>query len=300
MQIGFLFLLAFVIGLFVGVSATLENSFAQQEISPLQQWKKSVDIDALICKQGYLLLLKTHGDYPLCVLPMTYLKLVDRGFGNYDSSIMDNRPEMTDELLQTVVSHPGLMHHWHEMMQKNPSILMQVTDSWISQIRDDPDLLKNVLGPMTSDPKLRLALIDMMKNHSHMEIALKQNSEWMDSVHHPITYPEFVDGKRQLACDWCPEYQKYLDNESYNKLGNSDRMMYMMHEMWLDSELGHGLHSMMLQNPSHLRYMSEQAMNLMVDSVMDDEDLRLQMIGLLLEHRDFMNTIRHDSPQTKH
>ena len=57
---------------------------------------------------------------------------------------------------------------------------------------NDPDLLKNMLGPIASDPKLRLEMIDAMKNHSHMEIVLKQHSEWMDSVHHPVTNSETV------------------------------------------------------------------------------------------------------------
>ncbi len=293
-------MLALSIGFLVGFPATLESSFAQQDVSPHQQWKKSADLDELSCKQGYLLFLKTHGGYPMCVFPSTYLKLVDRGFGNYDRSIMDNRPEMMNVLMHTMVSHTGLMQHWHEMMQKNPLIMTQVTENWTSQIKNNPDLLKNVLGHLTSDPNLRLAMVDVMKSHSRMEVELKQNSEWMDSVHHPIVNPEFVDGERQSACDWCPEYKKHQNDESSIRFGNHDIMMDMMHEIWLDSELNHDLHSMMLQNPFHLRYMPEQLTNSMLNSVMDDEDLRLQMIDLLLQHRDFMNAIRHDSPETKH
>ena len=33
---------------------------------------------------------------------------------------------------------------------------------------------------------------------------------------------------------------------------------------------------------------------------MDDVDLREQMIELMLEHQDFMNSIRHDNPETEH
>lgn len=34
----------------------------------------------------------------------------------------------------------------------------------------------------------------------------------------------------------------------------------------------------------------------MLNAVMDDPDLRERMIELMLEHQDFMNSIRHDNP----
>ncbi len=265
---------------------------------PHQQWKKFADIDMLTCKSEHLLLQKTNGN-PLCVMPMTYLKLVDRGYGNYDSSIMGKRPAMLNDLMQSMVSNPSLMHHWHEMLQKNLTVLKQTSDDWISQIRDDPDLLKNVLGPMASDPKLRLEMIDSMKNHFHMEADLKQHSGWMDSVHHPVMNSETIDAMHYSVCSWCPEYQINSGQESLMRFANPDRMMDMMHVMWINSETNQDLHSMMLRNPSHMGRMFEQAMIPMLDSVMDHEDLRRQMIGLLLEHQDFMNEIRHDSPETK-
>jgi hypothetical protein len=56
---------------------------------------------------------------------------------------------------------------------------------------------------------------------------------------------------------------------------------------------------MMLQNPSHMGYMSQQMMNPMLDAVMGDEELRQQMIDLMLEHQDFMDTIRHDNTKSE-
>ena len=276
-----------------------ENSFAQKETSPHQQWKKFADIDMVTCKQGYLLILKTGGD-PLCVLPTTYLKLVDRGYGNYDSSIMSQRPAMSNDLMHAVISNESLMHHWHEMMQKNPTAKTQTAANWISHIRDDPDLLKNILGPIASDPKLRLAMIDAMENHTHMETSLKQHSEWMDSVHHPMIDPEKANGEDNFTCTWCTGYQTHANDEYLNKFANHDRMMTMMHAMWLNLKTSQDLHLMMLENSAHMGQMSEQMMDPVLDMVMDDEYLRQQMIDLLLEHQDFMNTIRHDNPETNH
>ena len=114
-----MFVIAF--GIFASI-VYFENSFAQKEMSPHQQWKKFADLDMLTCKPEQLLFQKTDGN-PLCVMPSTYLKLVDRGYGNYDSSIMSKRPAMSNDLMQSMVSNPSLMHHWHEMMQKNPAVM---------------------------------------------------------------------------------------------------------------------------------------------------------------------------------
>ena len=83
-------------------------------------------------------------------------------------------------------------------------------------------------------------------------------------------------------------------------IANSDRMMNMIHEMWVNSGVRHDVHKLILQNPSHIAQMSEQMMEQMLGKVMDDKVLRQQMIDLMLEHHDFMNTIRHDNPIQEH
>ena len=67
-----------------------EFSFAQQELSPHKQWEKFSDPDMLTCKSDFLLLQKYNGK-PACVMPNTYLKLVDRGFGSHNQSMIDKR-----------------------------------------------------------------------------------------------------------------------------------------------------------------------------------------------------------------
>jgi hypothetical protein len=61
------------------IPVLFDDSFAQQ-MSPHQQWKQFSNFDMMTCKEGHLLLQKTNG-YPSCVMPSTYLKLVDRGYG---------------------------------------------------------------------------------------------------------------------------------------------------------------------------------------------------------------------------
>ena len=103
-------------------------------MTPHQQWKKFADPDMLTCKPGHLLIQKTNGN-PACVMPSTYLKLIDRGYGSHNQSMMDKHPEMMNHLMNSVASNEKLMTHWHEMMQKNPTIMKHTMNDWISQIK---------------------------------------------------------------------------------------------------------------------------------------------------------------------
>ncbi len=338
------FVFLFVIILSIAISPTIfDNSFAQQ-MTPHQQWKKFADVDMMTCKPGHLLLQKNNGN-PTCVMPSTYLKLVDRGYGSHNQSMMEKHPQMMNHLMNSMASNEKLMNHWHEMMQKDPSMMMQTMDEWVLQIKDNSELLKNMLAPMTSDPELREKMIQIMKNHPQMENHLKSHSAWMDSVHQPITAgmghgsdSMMMDGgmcggksdgmknhtksmncsmdhddskmgcpmcekmheQRLANCPWCPDYKHHSMSSHSMHMSNSNHMMDMIHHMWINSEMTKDMHTMMIEDPSHMAMMSHQMMEPMLNAVMDDKDLREQMIELMLEHKDFMNSIRHDNPETEH
>ena len=327
----------------IAISPSLfETSFAQQ-MTPHQQWKKFADADMLTCKSGHLLLQKTNGN-PACVMPSTYLKLVDRGYGLHNQSVMDKNPEMMTHLMNSMASNEKIMHHWHEMMQKNPDVMMQTMDDWVLQIKDNSNLLKNMLAPMTSDPELREKMIYTMKNHPQMETHLKSHSMWMDSIHQPMSSSmghgsesmmdsgmcggksdgmgnhtksmncsmdhdnskmgcpmcEKMNEQRLANCPWCPDYKHHSMGSHSMTMSSSDKMMDMIHHMWINSEMTKDMHTMMLEDSSHMAMMSNQMMGPMLNAVMDDDDLREQMIELMLQHKDFMNSIRHENPTQEH
>lgn len=282
----------------VAVSPTLlENSFAQQNMSPHKQWKQFVDIDMINCKPGHLLLQKSNGN-PTCVIPSTYLELVHRGYGNHNQSIMDKRPEMMDNLMHNMMSNEKVMSHWHEMMQNDFYKMNQTMNSWISQMKKDPDLLKNMLAPMTNDSMLREKMIHTMQNHPQMETHLKSHSTWMDSIHQPMMGSGMGQGMHQSGCTWCPHYEHNSMNSHGMMMSGSNKMMDMIHQMWINPDMIQDMHTLMLEDPSHMAMMSNQMMEPMLNAVMDDEDLREQMIELMLQHKDFMNSIRHENPET--
>ena len=273
-----------------------ENSLAQQ-MTLHQQWKKFADIDMMTCKSGHLLLQKNNGN-PTCVMPSTYLKLIDRGYGNHNQSIMDKRPEMMNHLMNSMASNQNLMSHWHEMMQNDSNMMTKTMIDWVSQMKKNPELLKNMLGPMTSDPELRDKMIHTMKNHPQMEAHLKSHSAWMDSIHQPMMGSGMGQGMHQSGCMWCSNYEHNSMNSHEMMMSGSDRMMNMIHHMWINSEMTKDMHTMMLEDPSHMAMMSNQMMEPMLNAIMNDEDLRQQMIELMLQHKDFMNSIRHENPET--
>ena len=80
-----------------------ENSFVQQ-MTPHQQWKKFTDIDMVTCKSGLLLLQKNNGN-PTCVMHSTHLKLVDRGDGHHNQSIMEKHAKKMNHMKNSMTSN---------------------------------------------------------------------------------------------------------------------------------------------------------------------------------------------------
>lgn len=106
---------------------------------------------------------------------------------------------------------------------------------------------------------------------------------------------------KKSSCSWCPEYQNHFSHGSGSdshsmKHTPSNRMMDVMHHMWINAGMSEDVHNLMVRNPSHMAQMSNQMMKPMLNAVMDDENLRVQMMDLMLEHHDFMNSIRHQNP----
>ena len=295
---------SFVLILIFSVSASpviLAEIHAQENvvIPPRKQWKEISDIDQLTCNESLLLLQKNNGA-PACVSPSSYLRLIDRGYGMFNSEIMMDRPMMMNNLIERMTSDQMIMNHWHEMMINDKTMMQKTMQDWISQMKDNPKFLANMMGPMTSDPNLREQMIETMKQHGVMMSSLQGHPRWMDSVHDEMMSSGMGMGQNQgqgmhMNCSWCPEYEGHDTHENPRSLSHSDRMMDMMHHMWINDEMTTDMHDYMIENPSHMAQMSGQMMGPMLGHMMDDPELRQQMIDLMLEHPEFMNSIRHEN-----
>lgn len=296
----FVFLIVFSLSL---LPALVAHTSAQEDffIPPRKQWKETSDINQVTCKEGLMLIQKSSGA-PACVSASAYLKLIDRGYGMFDPEIMMNRPMMTSNLIETMTSNQMIMNHWHEMMINDKSMMQKTMQDWISQMKEEPKFLGNMMGPMTSDPDLREQMIEEMRQHATMMNSLQAHPKWMESVHEsmePGMGHNQGQGMHMGNCPWCPEYEMHDMHETQEHsmdFSHSGKMMDMMHHMWINEDLTRDMHDYMLENPSHMAQMSEQMMGPMLGFMMDDPELRQQMIELMLEHSEFMNSIQHENP----
>ena len=275
----------------------IEDSLAES-FSPRQQWEKFADPDLLKCKEGLILLQKNNG-YPACVTPSTYLKLIERNFTKFDFTLILDRSNMMNYLIQNMAYDTNMINHWHDMMLKNPNAINTMMVDWVQKMKEDSTYLKNVIGPMASEPQLREKMISLMKKHPVMEEYLKNNSDWMHSVHQN-TYAMDKDMHMDM-CTWCPDYEHSLSTmhsmshepTMHSMSPESDKMTELIHRIWINNKLNHDMNQLMLENPTHMAMMSEIMMNDMLFPIMDDPQLRENMAELLLEHQAFMNSIRH-------
>lgn len=69
----------------------------------------------------------------------------------------------------------------------------------------------------------------------------------------------------------------------------------MIHHIWINEKMRNQMQLLMLENPEHMKNMAKNMMEQMLDYIISDLILREQMIEMLLEHQDFMDSIRHEN-----
>ena len=297
-KFNFLFLIPIIFGIFLS-PFLFDNTFAQENqiTPPRNQWEQLPDPDVLTCKEGLILIQKNNG-IPACVSPSTYLKLVDRGYGKFDSSQLMKRPTMMTHLLSGMVNDPQLMHHWHTMMKNDQKVMQQTMSGMILKLKNNPEYMANIMGPMTTNPELRKQMIEHMQNNDAMMKSFQENSRWMDSVHQPMMGSNMGQGMGngmhgQMGCSWCPEIEHH---PLHSNLGfhQPTKMEDMVHHIWLNENLRNQMNNFMFENRYHMGLMTEQMMGPTLELMIDDPELRQQMIEMMLENQDFMDSIRHE------
>lgn len=296
-------LFSFVCSLFLGLfflPIFFESSYSQENqiIPPRHQWKQLPDPDNLTCKEGLVLLQKITG-IPACVEPSTYLKLVDRGYGHFNSSHLMKNPEMMTLLMEGMIEDTQLMHHWHNMMINDTKILQQTMSNTVLKLKENPTFLANIMGPMTLNSELRVQMIEQMKNHNEMMNSFHAHPRWMDSVHQPMMGSALGQGMGfemhgKSECSWCPETE-HRDLHSHQGFHQPKIMEDMLHHVWVNEKMRTHMHNHMLENPHHMKMMTDQMMESTLGYMMDDPELRQQMIEMMLENQEFMNSIRHEN-----
>lgn len=268
-----------------------ENSFSQiPEPSPRQQWNHLPDPNNLTCKSGLILIQKNNG-FPSCVSPSTYMKLVDRGYGKFDSSQLMKRSEMMLSLMHEIIKDTRLSTHWHTMMQNDPKILNQTMSGMVLNLKENSLPLDHVIGPMMVNPQMQKEMIAQMKKNDQMMMSLQENPKWMNSVHDSTTNHEIDE---QNECPWCMEME-VIQNSKNHAFHRPKVMEDMLHHIWINEKMRNQMQFFMLENPDHMKIMTNHLLEPILENIMSDPDLRQQMMLTMMNNQEFMNSIRHEN-----
>ena len=268
-----------------------EKSFSQiSETTPRQQWNQLPDPDNLTCKSGLILLQKIDGS-PSCVSPSTYMKLVDRGYGKFDSSQLMKRSEMMLSLMQEITKDTRLTTHWHTMMKNDPKILRQAMSEMVINLKANTTLLGHVIEPMMANSEIQKEMITQMKKNDQMMMSLQDNPKWMNSVHGSPINPDIDE---QNECSECM-HTDTIQNSKIHDFHQPKIMEAMVHHIWINEKMRNQMQFFMLENPVHMKIMANQLMGPILENIMSDPDLRQQMVLLMMDNQEFMNSIRHEN-----
>ncbi len=129
--------------LFVSLFPILDV-FAQSQYMPVRhQWMMTNDPNQLVCQPGMGLMLGNNGN-PACVSPSTYMRLVDRGWGNYDINQMTRDQHFMTGVMNNMMYHPQLMGQ----MMNNPQMIqaMHANDQWMGMMHSQAMMMGQGMG----------------------------------------------------------------------------------------------------------------------------------------------------------
>jgi len=299
--------LVFFIAVILGISPFLTNAvFAQtHQMSPRAQWDINPDISQITCKEGFVLLTNVNG-MPHCVSPTSYVRLVDRGWGIWNGTIMMDRPQMMNNLMGAMLQDPQLMQQWHDTLLQSQQQMQEARNQWLQQVKQNPQFLANIMGPMTTDPELQKQLIDQILHHNGMMQSIRSNTGWMGMMHgqsmgqgmgmyncpwcQTANNPNVQYGT--ATCPWCP-----VTNQTMGAgwtMHNPQYMQNMMGQVWQNTQWRQNLNGMMIQNPWHIGPMTGQMIGPILNPMMDDPEIRQQMLEMITQNQEFMQKLRND------
>lgn len=286
-----------------------------QSIPPRQQWRQANDISQISCATGLVLIQKVNGA-PACVSPDAYLRLVDRGWGMWDPTIMSNRPNMMQGVIDQAIRDPVLSKHLHSMAQQEKTLWYDVSPQLKQQLQEDSQILQSTMMPIMNDPQLRQQMIEMMQQSPQIMQSIRNNNMMMQMIQGSIPLPSNQTGMTGTTGDLVMskglkgsmmENQGKMRDQTMgqNMMGqmmewgmmmhNPQMMQNMMVQMMNDPQMRAMMQSMMIQNPHHRQSMVNQGMaGPMVGSMINDPQLREQMLDMMMQHQDMMMSLRQN------
>ncbi len=298
--------IVFLVILLSSTTILTNDAFSQtpnQPLPPRQQWKNMDDVSQVTCREGLVLLEKTTGA-PACVSPNAYLRLIDRGWGMWDPTIMSNRQNMMQGVMSQIIRDPNMSQQLHTMIQQKPNLWYDSPNQLRQQIQQYPDSFQNIMIPMMNDPQLRQQMIEMMQQNQQMMQSIQSNNIMMGMIRGNIPLPL----NQTTTMGGGEEGQNTMGQGGMMMRGpmmgqgmmmhNPQVMQGLMNQMLNDPQMGAAMRGMMIQNPYHMESMmmpmNQGMVGHMFSPMMNDPELRQQMLDLMVQHRDMMMELRQN------
>lgn len=188
-------------------------------MSPRQQYMVSNDPNQVTCRPGMGVLLSSSTGTPACVTPTTYMRLVDRGWGNYDTNFMMKDQQFMQGIMNNMMYHSQMIgymmnnqqmlqfmkgnNQWMGMMHRGPMMggpmmgpaVMQnytigcpwcpvgsgigIQQGWMMH---NPQHMQGMFGYMMNDPEIRQQMFEHMMNNQQFMQQLMQNQTFMQRI----------------------------------------------------------------------------------------------------------------------
>lgn len=94
-----------------------------ETLSPLAQTTQGIPDNEVVCRSDLVLMVRDSGN-PLCLTPASYLRSVDRGWGNGDLDLLEKNPSQLDAVVATVMLNSDLRAQILEEIKADPHTLI--------------------------------------------------------------------------------------------------------------------------------------------------------------------------------
>jgi len=210
---GYLGILA-ILPLFVIAFTLMQDSDAAQtesKMSVKQQWEMFPNIEQITCANGYGILIKESTGTPVCVKPAVYLRLVNRGYGEHDFSLMSKNQEFMIGIDNNIMNHPELQ----DDMINDPDMIqaMQNNPEWMDHMQGKGMMEQDKMGDgMMDQDKMGDGMMEQDKMGEGMmeQDKMGQDKMGQDKMGQGMMKQDKKMDKYTMGCKWCPTSEKQM------------------------------------------------------------------------------------------
>ena len=172
-------------GILIFTIATISLSLVSEQViaqtmTPRQQMMMGTNSDQITCADDKVLMMKNAGD-TVCVSPNSYLRLADRGWGNFDMNMMNNNQQVQN-VMNSMIKNPNVGKLWYDIVRDNPQNTQSMVEQMTSSMKQNTQKMQPMMNFMMNDPELRQQMMDQMLQNTLMMQGMKTNTQMMTMI----------------------------------------------------------------------------------------------------------------------